>query len=82
MMCMYASGTKTTGWYTPANRFNKGRWSKTEHELFLRGLGQFGKDWAVISGLLKTRSVLQIRTHAQKYFRSVERGLPFPENVS
>eukprot|EP00752_Nemacystus_decipiens_P012953 g11462.t1 len=59
---------------------NKGRWSKTEHEIFLQGLRNFGKNWEVISGLLKTRSVLQVRTHAQKYFHNVERGLPFPEN--
>ena len=62
--------------------FNTGRWTKTEHERFLRGLRQFGKNWEVISGLLKTRSILQIRTHAQKYFRNVDRGLPFPEQVS
>jgi len=47
---------------------NTGRWTKAEHELFLRGLSEFGKDWKQIGQLIKTRTVVQIRTHAQKYF--------------
>jgi SHAQKYF class myb-like DNA-binding protein len=47
---------------------NAGRWTKTEHELFLRGLEEFGKDWKQIGSLIKSRTVVQIRTHAQKYF--------------
>jgi len=47
---------------------NTGRWTKAEHELFLRGLTEFGKDWKQIGSLIRTRTVVQIRTHAQKYF--------------
>ena len=28
----------------------------------------YGKGWKKIAGLIKTRTVVQIRTHAQKYF--------------
>eukprot|EP01036_Dinobryon_divergens_P055361 gene55361-73938_t len=47
---------------------NTGRWTKEEHTLFLEGLALHGKSWKKISHLLKTRSAIQVRTHAQKYF--------------
>jgi SHAQKYF class myb-like DNA-binding protein len=45
-----------------------GRWTDREHAVFVRGLLQFGKDWSTISVLIRTRTVVQVRTHAQKYF--------------
>lgn len=45
-----------------------GRWTAGEHEAFLKGLSIFGKEWKKISSLVPTRTVVQIRTHAQKYF--------------
>jgi len=45
-----------------------GRWSKAEHELFLVGLREHGRDWKKIGALIPTRSVVQVRTHAQKFF--------------
>lgn len=47
---------------------NTGRWTKEEHELFLKGLEIYGKGWKQIATLIKTRTVVQIRTHAQKHF--------------
>lgn len=45
-----------------------GRWTREEHLLFIKGLEMYGKGWKKIAGLIKTRTVVQIRTHAQKYF--------------
>lgn len=45
-----------------------GRWTRDEHLLFIKGLEMYGKGWKKIAGLIKTRTVVQIRTHAQKYF--------------
>ena len=45
-----------------------GRWTREEHNLFLKGLEMHGKGWKKIASLIKTRTVVQIRTHAQKYF--------------
>lgn len=58
-----------------------GRWTSEEHGLFLKGLQLYGKDWKMISNLVKTRSLVQIRTHAQKYFmkqdkHSIKNSLP------
>ncbi|CAN0433916.1 unnamed protein product, partial [Laminaria digitata] len=56
----------------------RGRWSKDEHEHFLKGLDQHGKDWFAIKELfVPSRTVTQIRTHAQKFFNRKSKGLSF-----
>ena len=50
---------------------NTGRWLTEEHEVFLRGLDEHGKQWKKIAVMIKTRSVVQVRTHAQKYFQKL-----------
>jgi len=35
---------------------NNGRWTDEEHNLFLQGLEQFGKNWKLIEKLIKTRT--------------------------
>lgn len=42
--------------------------------MFLRGLDEHGKQWKKIAILIKTRSVVQVRTHAQKYFQKLLKG--------
>lgn len=51
-----------------------GRWTKEEHEAFLVGLELYGKEWKKVAGKVKTRTVVQTRTHAQKYFQKVAKG--------
>ena len=46
---------------------NKGRWTKEEHEKFLRGIAMYGTKWKKIKYLIKTRKLNQIRSHAQKF---------------
>jgi SHAQKYF class myb-like DNA-binding protein len=55
---------------------NTGRWTAEEHLLFLQGLEQFGKGWKNIASLIKSRTVVQIRTHAQKYFQKLAKANP------
>ena len=62
-------------------RKNKGRWTHEEHLAFLRGLHLYDKTWEAIASLVPTRTVLQIRTHSQKYFSKIESGGVFPEEV-
>ena len=63
-------------------RRNTGRWTQEEHEDFLKGLRQLGRNWCAIHELyVPTRNDTQIRTHAQKYFRKIDRGLSFPVEV-
>ena len=50
---------------------NVGRWTKAEHGRFLEGLELYGKEWKQIASLVNSRSVVQTRTHAQKYFQKL-----------
>lgn len=53
---------------------NTGRWTDAEHKLFLKGLETFPyRAWKKIATLIKTRTVVQIRTHAQKYYQKLEK---------
>lgn len=49
-------------------RQNNGRWSHEEHEAFLVGLETYGKEWRKVASKVGTRTVMQVRTHAQKHF--------------
>lgn len=55
----------------PASTKNKpstGRWTKEEHEAFLKGLKVHGREWKKVALNIPTRTSSQIRSHAQKYF--------------
>ena len=47
---------------------NEGRWSKEEHEKFLEGIVRYGINWKKFRTLIGTRSSVQVRSHAQKFF--------------
>lgn len=41
--------------------------------MFVHGLRLHGKEWKKIALMIPTRTVVQIRTHAQKYFQKLEK---------
>jgi SHAQKYF class myb-like DNA-binding protein len=51
-----------------------GRWTSDEHHAFLEAVKKYGKEWKRIAGEVKTRTVVQTRTHAQKYFQKLTKG--------
>ena len=61
---LYVSISVTQSFFT-------GRWTKEEHEKFVKGLDMYGKEWKKIANMIETRTVVQIRTHAQKYFQKI-----------
>lgn len=55
--------------------YNSGRWSHEEKLLFLHGLKRFGKGrWKKMSVYLPHRSLVQIKSHAQKVLKRQEGG--------
>ena len=45
-----------------------GRWTPREHELFLEALLTYGKEWDIIEKHIGTRTAINCRSHAQKFF--------------
>jgi SHAQKYF class myb-like DNA-binding protein len=50
-----------------------GRWKFKEHIQFLEGLDKYGVNWKKIRSLIKTRTLGQIRSHAQKFFMKLKK---------
>lgn len=64
----------TPGRVVDTGHEHTGRWTKQEHEAFLSGLKMYGKEWKKVAAKVKTRTVVQTRTHAQKYFQKLAKA--------
>ncbi|GKU96795.1 hypothetical protein SLEP1_g9988 [Rubroshorea leprosula] len=49
-------------------------WSDQEHDKFLEALHLFDRDWKKIEAFVGSKTVIQIRSHAQKYFLKVQKS--------
>ncbi|KAI5072621.1 hypothetical protein GOP47_0012727 [Adiantum capillus-veneris] len=52
------------------------KWTEQEHQKFLEALKLYGRSWGHIKEHIGTKTTVQIRSHAQKFFVKVERGVP------
>lgn len=57
------------------------KWEQAEHVLFMQLLAAHGKDWKKISDGVKSRSQIQVRAHAKKYFQSIKRERASKQNA-
>ena len=51
---------------------NDGRWTEEEKNRFIQGITLYGINWKKVKTLIPTRSDIQIRSHAQKYFHKMK----------
>jgi len=51
---------------------NEGRWSEEEHEKFLEGIALYGINWKKVKTLIRTRTLIQVRSHAQKFYQKMK----------
>lgn len=61
--------------------YKTGRWTESEHELFLEALLIYGKDWDLIESHIKTRDAKNSRSHAQKFFFKLVKYLEGDEEI-
>ncbi|CAK4072818.1 unnamed protein product [Aphanomyces euteiches] len=84
---MYASpaSSPTSRCLSPSE--GSGTWTREEHERFLEGIRLFPKGpWKSVADVVQSRTVRQIRTHAQKHREKIarhQRGLrqKSPHNI-
>lgn len=54
------------------SELHSGRWSEQENKMFLKGVLIHGNNWKQIQSDMKTRTSMQIRSHAQKIFKKIK----------
>lgn len=59
---------------------HNGRWGRKEHIKFLGGCLQYGNNWKKVEAYVKTRTSTQIRSHAQKFLKKLEKKFCSTQN--
>lgn len=55
-----------------AKKSMNGRWTTAEHKKFMLAIEKYGRNWTLIQKKVKTRSLPQVRSHAQKVFLNLD----------
>jgi SHAQKYF class myb-like DNA-binding protein len=54
--------------YYPPSPMIRGHWSEAEHAKFVAALAVHGRDWVKVAYAVGSRTLAQVRSHAQKHF--------------
>ena len=55
-------------------KLQTGRWTKSEHNCFMNSVEMYGKNWFQVQKKVKTRTIEQVRSHAQKVFMGMSKA--------
>ncbi|VVA91757.1 unnamed protein product [Arabis nemorensis] len=58
------------------------KWSEEEHERFLEAIKLYGRGWRQIEEHVGTKTAVQIRSHAQKFFSKMAREVDYSNDGS
>ena len=50
-----------------------GRWAPSEHDRFMSAIEKYGRNWIEVQKKVRTRSIAQVRSHAQKVFLNMSK---------
>ena len=68
--------------YKESKKKFKGRWSEKEKILFLEGFYQYKNNWKKLNEIIKSRSIIQLRSHAQKVLIKLKKFIKTFQNVN
>ena len=57
-----------------------GKWKNDEHQRFIEGVKKYGNDWSLVQKYVRTRTIIQIRSHAQKCMKKLKKLKIFETN--
>lgn len=54
-------------------KYQDGNWTKEEHQRFIESIFIFGFDWKKMEQYIQTRTIVQIRSHSQKFIYKLKK---------
>ena len=60
-------------YYKESKKKFNGRWNKKEKKIFLEGFFKFRNNWKKLNEVVRTRSIIQLRSHAQKFMMRIQK---------
>ena len=54
-------------------KYQDGNWTKEEHQRFIESIFIFGFDWKKMEQYIQTRTILQVRSHSQKFIYKLQK---------
>ena len=57
-----------------------GKWKNDEHQRFIEGVKKYGNDWSLVQKYVRTRTIIQIRSHEQKFMKKLKKLKIFETN--
>lgn len=74
------TSSEGNSFYDKKVQINSGKWSRIENTLFIEGVIKYKCNWKRIQKSIKTRTITQTRSHAQKIFIKIKNKNIIPED--